>query len=229
MKLVISSGHGKLVRGASGYIDEVDEARKVVETVADILRDVDVEVLTFHDDVSTSQNENLNRIVNYHNSQNRELDVSVHFNAYQTTSGPMGTECLYVTQQTLAGVVASKMSEGGEFTNRGPKKRTDLFFLNKTEMPSVLLEVCFVDSKADVDAYHDNYDELCIAIAEGLTGISIGAPEEPDKPPVQPPQQPPVESESTVEITIKPIGNVRVLVNGEEITFGKTQQNPAPY
>ena len=33
MKIVISSGHGKYVRGASGLIDEVDEARKVVTAV----------------------------------------------------------------------------------------------------------------------------------------------------------------------------------------------------
>ena len=39
MRVVISSGHGKHIRGASGYIDEVDEARKVVETVADYLRE----------------------------------------------------------------------------------------------------------------------------------------------------------------------------------------------
>jgi hypothetical protein len=29
--IVISSGHGKYVRGASGLLDEVDEARRVVE------------------------------------------------------------------------------------------------------------------------------------------------------------------------------------------------------
>ena len=32
--IIISSGHGLKVRGASGILDEVDEARKVVETVA---------------------------------------------------------------------------------------------------------------------------------------------------------------------------------------------------
>ena len=53
------SGHGKHIRGASGYIDEVDEARKVVETVADYLRDTGVEVTTYHDNVSDDQSENL--------------------------------------------------------------------------------------------------------------------------------------------------------------------------
>jgi hypothetical protein len=63
--IVISSGHGKYVRGASGYVDEVDEARKVVEKVADLYRQMDVTVYVFHDDVSTSQSENLDRIVDF--------------------------------------------------------------------------------------------------------------------------------------------------------------------
>ena len=51
-RIVISSGHGKYVRGASGIIDEVDEARRVVEHLADELRDRDVDVKVFHDDTS---------------------------------------------------------------------------------------------------------------------------------------------------------------------------------
>ena len=47
-KLVISSGHGHFVRGASGYLDEVTEARRVVERVAESLRELGIEVETFH-------------------------------------------------------------------------------------------------------------------------------------------------------------------------------------
>ncbi len=167
MSIVISSGHGELIRGASGYIDEVDEARRVVNKVAELLGSG---ATVFHDDVSTSQSENLNRIVNFHNSQSRDLDLSIHFNAYQTTDNPMGTECLYLTQATLAETVAAKVSDAGRFINRGKKKRTDLFFLNKTEMPSILLEVCFVDSKADVDLYDMHFEAICVAISEATRG-----------------------------------------------------------
>lgn len=176
MKIVISSGHGKYIRGASGYLDEVDEARRVVERVADLWRSVGVQVDVFHDNTSHDQNTNLNTIVNYHNSKTRDLDVSVHFNAYQTTSKPMGTECLYVTQQSLASRVANAIAASGDFINRGPKKRTDLFFLNNTEEPAILLETCFVDSSEDADLYGDNFDEICQAIAEAISGQAIGAP-----------------------------------------------------
>ena len=189
--VVISSGHGKKIRGASGYLDEVDEARKVVERVATIMRSGGLHVITFHDDVSTSQNENLNRIVDFHNGQDRTLDVSVHFNAYQTTSKPMGTECLYVTQQTLSAEVSHAIARVTGLPDRGAKKRTDLFFLNSTDEAAILIETVFVDSKADADAYLAKFETICQAIAEAIAGKSLSepAPEPPDeeRPPVRPP------------------------------------------
>lgn len=162
--IVLSSGHGKYVRGASGILDEVDEARRVVEALADALETRGIEVITFHDDVSQSQNENLNRIVDFHNAQMRDLDISIHFNAYEQVEKPMGTECLYLTQQKAAARVAEAIASVG-FINRGAKKRTDLYFLNQTEMPALLFEVCFVDSEADAALYDESFDDIIEAIA----------------------------------------------------------------
>jgi N-acetylmuramoyl-L-alanine amidase len=215
--ICISSGHGKYVRGASGYIDEVDEARKVTETVADFMRSANVDVYTFHDNTSTSQNQNLNTIVNWHNSKSRDFDVSVHFNAYQTTSKPMGCEVLYVTQSSLASKVSAAIADAGAFIDRGGKKRTDLFFLNSTEMPSLLLEVCFVDSAADVDLYHQHYDSICEAIAESITGLDVPGEGLPEQPPEQPEQPPATSEPARVTIDIAATGDVVVVINGQEI------------
>lgn len=218
MKICISSGHGLKIRGASGYIDEVDEARKVVESVADNLRAADVEVETFHDDVSTSQNENLNRIVNWHNSQDRDLDVSVHFNAYQTTSKAMGCEVLYVSQADLAAEVSAAIADAGAFIDRGPKYRSDLFFLNSTDMPAVLLETCFVDSSVDTELYHQHYDSICRAIAETISGESVPIeptePEQPDTP--EPPE--PGSGDNRVDVVGRVEGQVAVFVNGSLVS-----------
>ena len=167
--IAISSGHGKYVRGASGIIDEVDEARKVTEKLAGELISRGVAVNTFHDNTSKTQNENLNTIVSFHNKQDRQLDVSVHFNAHHKTNDPMGVEVLYLTQQTLAAKVSSAIASSG-LKNRGAKKRTNLYFLNKTNKPAILLEVCFVDSDADVKIYDDYFDEICADIANVLGG-----------------------------------------------------------
>ena len=208
-RIVISSGHGKYVRGAHGILDEVDEARKVVETLATELRKRGVEVITFHDDTSKDQNTNLNTIVNFHNKQDRDLDISVHFNAFEQTSKPMGTEVLYVTQSALAGQVSSAIASCG-LVNRGGKKRTDLFFLNNTDEPSILLEVCFVDSEADADIYLDEYGDICDAIADVLGGIEEGvAPPEPIPPQPQPTPIP--------RIDIEVSGEVIIYVNGEKV------------
>jgi N-acetylmuramoyl-L-alanine amidase len=189
MTIVISSGHGKYIRGASGYLDEVNEARRVVEKVAEYLEDANVDVITFHDNTSTTQSQNLDAIVNFHNKQTRELDVSVHFNAYQTTSKPMGTECLYVTQEKLAGDIADAISIAGNLIDRGAKYRSDLKFLNATEEPAILIEVCFVDSSADAQLYQQHFNAICRVIAETLAGKAIpirpdrpGRPERPERP-----------------------------------------------
>lgn len=182
-RIVISSGHGKYIRGAEGYLDEVDEARRVVARVGELLNDAGVKATTYNDDVSTSQNENLNRIVDFHNSQTRDLDVSVHFNASETTSNPMGAECWHYSQEDLAASVASAIAEAGRLKDRGPKQTGDLFFLNHTEEPAILIEVCFVDSSADADLYRQNFDAICSAIAAAISGEEIEAGPTPPKPP----------------------------------------------
>jgi hypothetical protein len=171
MKIVLSSGHGLHIRGAShdDGLDEVDEARRVVPAMVEFLRVNGHEVVEYHDDVSTTQNENLHRITNFHNAQGaHDLDVSVHFNAYQWTDGGRGTEVLYVTQDVMAADIAAAIAYAGGLINRGAHKRTDLYFLNKTREPSVLIEVCFVDAAADVEQYQNNFDAICHAIADAI-------------------------------------------------------------
>jgi len=210
--IVISSGHGLKVRGAHGVLDEVDEARLVVDQLGIELERRGVKVDTFHDNTSTSQNQNLNTIVNYHNSRDRDLDVSVHFNAYEQVSKPMGTEVLYVTQTALAADVSTAIADCG-FIDRGAKKRTDLFFLNNTNKPAILIEVCFVDSEADADIYGEQFNAICSAIADVLGGSLEEVEELP--PPVE--TRPPIQIHPPVpagRIDIQISGDVNVTING---------------
>jgi len=228
MSFVISSGHGLKVRGASGYLDEVDEARKVVDRVAAILTSAKVPVKVFHDNTSTSQNQNLQTIVNYHNSQQRNWDVSVHFNAYQTTSKAMGTETLYVssTGQTMAAKISPALAKAGGFINRGAKKRTDLYFLNKTTKPAVLLEVCFVDSSADTNLYRANFEKICSAIASTLSGVSVPTTPPPEPQP-EPPKPPHVTGSHRIEMEVQLSGDVTVWANDELVAGNEAGANVA--
>jgi len=164
--IAMSSGHGLKIRGASGFLDEVNEARRVVAEVGKIMKDRGITCHTFNDDTSTTQSKNLETIVNWHNKQKRNLDISVHFNAHQSTANPMGTECLYLTQAELAKRVSAQIASAGSLIDRGPKKRTNLYFLNKTNKPAILIEVCFVDSSADADNYKKDFEKICTAIVD---------------------------------------------------------------
>lgn len=233
MRICFSSGHGKLIRGASAsprppYLDEVDEARKVVEKVAEYWRQSGVECRTFHDDTSTSQNQNLSTITNWHNAQwpgAHDYDVSCHFNAYakytaaQKPNG-MGAEVLYKTQSSLASKVSAAIATAGTFINRGGKLNNNLAFLNNTKAKSILLEVCFVDAEVDGNKYRQNFDKICRAIAESISGVKI--PTVPVEPPVEPPPvDPPYTEDNVIEITSQwSTSDVRVIVNGSVIQEG---------
>lgn len=185
-RVAISSGHGLHIRGASGnpvppQVDEVDEARRMVDRVAELLGCV-----KFHDNSSTSQSQNLDAIVRWHNQQSRDLDVSFHLNCYNHSAN--GCEVLYVTQETLASQVCNAIVAAGGFTNRGAKYRSDLAFLNGTDKPAILLETFFCDHTGDCNKYHDRFEEICHAIAESISGQQVEAPppggggDRPDRP-----------------------------------------------
>src|SRR5215471_1501731 len=125
MRIAISSGHGQHIRGARGspvppQLDEVDQARRVVDRVAQMLG-----CPKFHDDTSTDQSTNLSTIVSWHNRQSRDMDVSVHFNAYDHSAH--GTEVLsYSSHKDLAADVSLAIASAGGFTNRGWKDGSGL-------------------------------------------------------------------------------------------------------
>jgi N-acetylmuramoyl-L-alanine amidase len=172
--IAISSGHSTKCQGAVSLLNEVQEATRVVDRVAEELARRGVRVTVFHDTKSTSQNQNLNAIVNWHNAQERDVDISVHFNAHledgATTAKPVGTEVFYVTQAVLADDLSAAIADAGDLIDRGGKYSKNLFFLNHTDRPSVLIEMCFLDSTADVELYQAGFDEICEAIATVLGG-----------------------------------------------------------
>jgi len=221
-RIAISSGHGLHIRGASAspnpepYNDEVDEVRKIVDRVHELLTGANVACVKFHDNTSYDQSTNLNTIVNWHNKQSRDLDVSVHLNANVTTSNPMGCEVLYVTQETLAEETSAAIAAAGHFKDRGEKYRGDLAFLNGTNKPAILLECWFCDSSADCANGRQYREDICAAIAECIADVELDSvePPEPEEPPDQ--ERPPVEitERNVVEISGHATGDVTVFFNG---------------
>ena len=167
----ISPGHFGPKTGASGIIDEVTEAIKVSKKVAEILNKSNVKTNYIQDNVSKSQKNNINWLVNAHNKTSRKLDVSVHFNSSGGTSNKgIGTEVLVYGESTkkLASDVSKAISDVSGLINRGVKVRADLGFLRGTNKPAILLEICFVNSSVDVALYRRDFNKICEAIAKEL-------------------------------------------------------------
>ena len=169
--VVISSGHGSHVAGAVSILNEVTEARRTADALGEALKQRGVAVKVFHDNTSYDPNTNLKTICSYHNAQSLQLDISIHLNAYEYTASPRGTECFYVTQETLARNISNEISRVG-FINRGPKYGGELYFLKHTSMPAVLIELCFVDSESDAITWRANgvFEKVVTNLADLLGG-----------------------------------------------------------
>lgn len=165
----ISSGHSINCQGASDIINEVTEARKVVDRIYELCKSMGIEVYKYHD-TSSSSSQNLANIANWHNQFKDGIDVSIHFNAYQHTSNSMGTEVCYYSQSDLASQVSAAISKASGLKDRGGKERKELYVLRNTNKPMILIEVCFCDSSYDVQKYQENFDNICLAIIQALTG-----------------------------------------------------------
>lgn len=165
----ISSGHSINCQGASDIINEVTEARKVVDKIYEMCKAMGIEVYKYHD-TSSSSSQNLANIANWHNKFKDGIDISIHFNCYQHTSNSMGTEVCYYSQSQLASQVSSAISKASGLKDRGGKERKGLYVLRHTNKPMLLIEVCFCDSSYDVQKYRENFDAICSAIIEALTG-----------------------------------------------------------
>lgn len=164
-QFVISSGHGDKVNGAIGILNEHNEAKKVVNRVYTILtKEYNGKGFKYHEVNASTQNQNLANIVSFHNNNERVLDISVHFNSASPSA--TGTECLYYDKKSLSAKMSKAMADALGIVDRGPKERTELYFLRNTTKPAILLEVCFVTSKKDAAAYRENFEELCQAIAK---------------------------------------------------------------
>jgi len=54
------------------------------------------------------------------------------------------------------------------FTNRGVKINKNLYFLNHTKAPAILVEVCFVDDRDDYMLYTSDRDAVAEAIVRAV-------------------------------------------------------------
>ena len=175
MKIAVRGGHCPRVPGASKFLDELTEDRKVKESVIKYLKQLGHEVFDVTPPDSTnSSSGDLSNGVNRANLFGGDLFVSIHFNkAYDVYNGFLGSEvCVYSPFDIAQRVVNGLASLG--FKNRGQKVRTGLYELKHTNMKAMIIEVCFVESIADVGLYKKlGYDTIGKTIAESIANKKV--------------------------------------------------------
>ena len=167
----VHAGHNYKVPGAGGCFSETSEDRSVKNAVISKLRAQGHTVYDCTDEDGATEGANLQNIVNKCNSHNVDVDVSIHFNAFNGSAH--GTEVWVYPGGGCDGIAQRIVNNlaGLGYTNRGVKSSSQLYVLNSTSAPALLVEVCFCDSGTDAAIY--NCDKAARAIVQGLTGQAV--------------------------------------------------------
>lgn len=171
MKYIVSVGHtakGNIGSGASKYLDESDCTRQIVPLVVSKLQSLGNTAIKLQ--IDNSDSKDYVKRTNQANSIGGDMFVEIHLNS----GGGSGCEVLTTNGSkatTQAVKISQCISKTLGITNRGHKTTNGLYVLNRTNMPSLLVECCFVDSQIDSRVY--NAEKIANAIVEGLTGQVI--------------------------------------------------------
>lgn len=187
MKIVIDEGHNRgQDQGAAAIGYENSMNMQTGEKIIAKLEAAGHQVLRALDhvpqnvDVRTS----LNDRVAAANAWGADIYVAIHANC----GGGHGTEVWIGSEKSrdIATRIASNIAALG-YTNRGVKVQgkdgPHLCVLQYTNMPALLVEQCFVDSKDDMNKW--NSESMANAIVTGITGQAVQKPA-PEKPKLEP-------------------------------------------
>ena len=182
VKINMHAGHNpsnKIACGASGFLDESNQARKIVKYAIKILKKKKYIVYNCTCNNGKSQLDVLQKIVAKCNLHRVTLDISVHLNSGkddQKNDEHYGGVEVWVTTGTLKNSIKyqaakniCKEIEKLGFYNRGIKFTKKFYVLNNTNAQAILIECCFVDNKDDYELYKKgNYPAMAKAIATGI-------------------------------------------------------------
>lgn len=165
MRIVINAGHTKsgVGTGASCYLNESKETRKIGYELMKLLADSNHIVIPAVYDVHSN---NLKAAVETANNNNADLFISIHLNA----GGGTGCEAYTWKGEKVAQAVkvCNNLAALG-FKNRGVKDGSNLYVIKNTKCTAVLIEVCFVDNKADADLFNKlGYNAIAKAIYNAI-------------------------------------------------------------
>lgn len=169
MKFGIDLGHGVgQDRGAVGSIAEEAIINAVGSLVISKLKALGHTVIELRPAAAITVNSSLEQRYSKADYYNVDLCVSIHANA----GGGKGTEVYTYKAKPVpqAKTVLNNLVSLG-FNNRGIKDGSNLAMVKRPKATAMLIEICFVDTKSDVDLYNSlGAEKIADAIVNGLTG-----------------------------------------------------------
>lgn len=165
-------GHNFQAVGARCYVKEEEIAEQIRQEVKKIF---DKHCFKYVDCTpeNMTRNNDLKFGVTKCNESNCDLFFSIHLNASEgKTDKPLGVEVITFSNKFKeASDVLSNLVNLG-FKNRGIKHNRNLYELKNTSCKSMIIEVFFVNSKADVELFNSvGVVKIAQAIAYGVMGI----------------------------------------------------------
>jgi N-acetylmuramoyl-L-alanine amidase len=168
MIVVIDAGHGGTDPGAShGGRQEKDDNLRLAMAVGRILADNGIDVrYTRTDDTYNTPLEKATMA----NDAEADFFVSIHRNAMPVPGTGSGIEVLVFEDKGVPGMLARNIGEALNktgFVNLGTVERPGLVILRRTKLPTVMVEVGFIDNEEDNALFDQNFQDIAQAIADG--------------------------------------------------------------
>lgn len=167
--IMLDAGHGGRDPGAvyQGR-QEKDDTLNLVLAIGQILqeRGIDVEYTRTTDVYETPYEKAMEA-----NNAGVDFFVSIHRNSFPIDNEVSGVESLVYALTGIKYQMALNINEqleGIGFVNLGVHARPNLVVLRKTKMPAVLVEVGFINSETDNILFDNNFQDIALAIAEGI-------------------------------------------------------------
>ena len=167
--IMLDAGHGGTDPGAvyNGR-REKDDTLRLVLAIGQILqnRGVDVEYTRTTDIYETPFQKAMEA-----NEAGVDYFVSVHRNSFEQDNIVSGVESLVYDLSGIKYRMAENINANLEtvgFVNLGVKARPNLVVLKRTKMPAVLVEVGFLNSDTDNQLFDENFNDIALAIADGI-------------------------------------------------------------
>lgn len=167
--IMLDAGHGGSDPGAvyNGR-REKDDTLRLVLAIGQILqnRGVDVEYTRTIDIYETPFQKAIEA-----NEAGVDYFVSIHRNSFEQDNIVSGVESLVYDLSGIKYRMAENINANLEtvgFVNLGVKARPNLVVLKRTKMPAVLVEVGFLNSNTDNQLFDENFNDITLAIADGI-------------------------------------------------------------